>query len=422
MPDVPPPPAEAPERVVATAVRWWHAGVARNIVVLGLVSCLTDMGGDLIYPLVPLFLTTVLGAPVAAIGLIEGVAEGTASVMKAGSGWWSDRLDRRLPAIAGGYGLGTLGKLLLALAPTWPLALLARFVDRFGKGMRGSPRDALIADSAPPEQLGRAFGVHRTLETSGAVIGPLLGLGLVALLSHRLRLVIGLAVIPAALSLLALAWVHEPPKPRDGPRRSAPTFRVLRGLDRQVYVFLVASLVFALGNSSDVFLLLRAKNLGLSTTAVVLAYAVYNFVFMGASLPAGMLSDRRSRQSVFLVGLVVFAVVYAGFAVVQRGVVLWPLFAVYGLYLALTDGVSRALVSELAPADRRASILGVYGMLTGLAALLASVVAGQLWDHVSPAAPFLLGAGGATIAALLLAALRPRAARYASAGRPPLRS
>ncbi|MGI9253352.1 MAG: MFS transporter, partial [Thermomicrobiales bacterium] len=298
-----------------------------------------------------------------------------------------------------GYGLSAVGKLLLALAGAWPVVLLARFVDRTGKGLRGSPRDALIADSTPAGERGRAFGFHRSMDTAGAVVGPLLGLGLVALLDDRLRIVFAIAVVPGLLSVAALSLVREPAeawKPATPPLRLS-----LAGFDPRLKRFLLAAAVFALGNSSDVFLILRARGLGLTTAAVVLAYVLYNFVYMLASWPAGALSDRIGRRPLFVTGLLIFAAVYAGFAFANAGWQVWPLFAVYGLYIALTDGIGKALITDLAPKDRRATALGVYGTLTGIGLLISSVLAGQLWDRVNVAAPFLLG----TIAALGCAAL-----------------
>ena len=385
------------------------AGVPRNVFFLSVVSFFADISGEMIYPFIPIFLTTVLGTPVIAVGLIEGVAESTASLTKIASGSWSDRLGRRLPLIRFGYGAAALAKLLLAVAVSWPMALGARTLDRFGKGVRGGPRDALIADSTAPEHRGRAFGFHRSLDTAGAVIGPLLGLLLAALFHDQLRLVFAIAVIPGALSVAALLLVREA---KASPRQTATKSRgariSFRALDRRLKLFLLASLVFALGNSSDIFLILRAKDLGLSTTAVVLAYALYNFAYMAISLPAGIISDRRGRRNVFLVGLGIFALVYLGFAVASDGWQVWPLFLVYGLYIALTEGVSKALITDLAPADLRATALGAFGMVTGLGALIASAAAGVLWDRVGTAAPFLLGSAMAAVSALVLLALPAR--------------
>lgn len=381
--------------------------VPRTVVLLSVVSFFADIAGEMVYPFIPLFLTGALGAPVAAVGLIEGIAESTASLVKVASGWWSDRVGRRLPLIAAGYGLAAAGKLVLAIAVGWPMVLGARFIDRFGKGMRGSPRDALIADTTAPEQRGRAFGFHRTLDTAGAVVGPLLALLLAAVFHDRLRLVFALAAIPGFVSLIPLLLIKEPPPRARKVAAGAPRLS-LRGYDRRLRLFLLASLVFALGNSSDIFLILRAKDVGLSTTAVVLAYVVYNFVYMGASLPAGIVSDRGGRRNVFVLGLVIFALVYGGFAFVSRSELIWPLFAVYGLYIALTDGVGKALIVDLAPPAARATALGTYGLVTGLAALVASVVAGQLWDRVGDWAPFLLGSVAALASACMLMVALPR--------------
>jgi MFS family permease len=372
-------------------------------------SFFADVSGEMVYPFIPIFLTTVLGAPVSVVGLIEGVAESTASLVKVGSGWVADRWAKRLPLVVVGYGLAAVGKLLLALAGAWPLVLLARFIDRFGKGVRGSPRDALIADSTPKEERGKAFGFHRSMDTAGAVVGPLLALLLAALLNDQLRWVFALAVIPGLLSVAVLVFVREPQRDASTLPASKPGLMLSwRGLDRRFQLFLLASLVFALGNSSDVFLILRAQDLGLSTTAIVLAYVLYNFVYMSASLPAGIVSDRLGRRGVFVVGLLIFALVYAGFALVSQPLLLWPLFAVYGSYIALTDGVGKALITDFAPSSQRATALGTYGTLTGLAALVASILAGLLWERVGVAAPFALGAFAALAASGMLLILQPR--------------
>jgi MFS family permease len=379
---------------------------------LGVTSFFADVSSEMVYPLVPIFLTSTLGAPVAVVGLIEGVAESTASLMKLAAGWVSDRVGRRLPLTMSGYGLSAIGKVLLAAAGAWPLVLLARFVDRFGKGVRGSPRDALIADSTAPELRGRAFGLHRSMDTAGAVLGPLLGLGLVALLNDRLRLVFLIAAVPGFLSVLSLTMVKEPRRAAKAAEADGGGLEAaFGGMDRRLRLFMIASLIFALGNSSDIFLILRAKDLGLGTTAAVLAYVVYNFVYMSAAFPAGVMSDRIGKRAVFTAGLVVFAAAYLGFALANDSIYLWPLFGLYGLYIAMTDGASKALISDLAPQERRASALGAYGMLTGLAALLASLVAGVLWDEVGVSAPFVMGAVGAAASVVMLVFVVPGARR-----------
>lgn len=381
----------------------------RNVILLGVVSFFADVSSEMAYPFIPIFLTSVLGAPVAAVGAIEGIAESTASLMKLASGWWSDRVQRRLPLVVAGYGLAAVAKVLLALAAAWPFVLLARFVDRFGKGLRGSPRDALIGDSAPPELRGRAFGLHRSMDTAGAVVGPLLALALASALNEDLRTVFLIAAVPGFLGVLALFLVREPRRIERSAPASTPSkvLPIVGPMPRPLLLFIAASLVFAIGNSSDVFLLLRARDLGMSTTLVVLAYVVYNFVYMLAAYPVGILSDRIGRRGVFVVGLTTFAATYLGFALITGAAMVWPLFALYGLYMAATDGIGKALITDMAPTERRASAIGLHGMITGFGTLAASLLAGQLWDHVSPAAPFLLGAGSAALALVLLLAAFP---------------
>ena len=392
---MPPDPATEPSPV---------PGVSRNVFILGLVSLWTDASSEMIYPLVPLFLTQVLGAPVAIVGLIEGLAEATASTLKGVSGWLSDRIGRRRPLVVAGYGVAAVAKPLLALASGWPLVLAARVLDRFGKGVRNSPRDALIGDSSPEGLRGRAFGFHRATDQIGAVIGPLLALPLLALFHQNLRVLFVAAFVPAALGVAILTAVRETGR---GPSGSAlPRFR-LGGTPPAFRRFLVVMLLFTLGNSSDMFLILRAQQLGIGTGAVVLLFAVYNAVYAAASYPAGVISDRIGRKRVMMAGLAVFALVYAGFGLARGPAWVWVLFAIYGLYQGLTDGTSRALVVDLVSPELRATALGVYAMMTGLAALPASVIAGLLWDKVGPAAPFLYGAVMAFLACAGFLLVRP---------------
>jgi MFS family permease len=379
-------------------------GVSRNVFVFGVVSFFADVASEMLYPLIPIFLTTTLGAPVAVLGAIEGVAEGTASSLKVVSGWYADRVHRRKPLVAAGYALSALGKLILAVAFVWPQVLLARFVDRFGKGVRTSPRDALIADSTDPTRFGRAYGFHRATDTAGAVVGPLLGLGLLALFGEdHLRPIFALAVVPGLASVVLIALVRERAR---APARPATQVRVdLSGAGVTFWLFLGISAIFALGNSSDAFLILRAKDLGLSLTAVILAYVLYNVVYSLLAMPSGIASDRLGRRMVMVGGFLVYGLVYLGFAAVGSGAAVWPLFAVYGVYIALTEGVARAFVADLAPVDRRATFLGVYHTSIGLMAVASSVLAGILWQAVAPGAPFLLGASTAFLSAALLLAL-----------------
>lgn len=380
-------------------------GISRNVFVLGLVSLFADVSSEMLYPVLPFFLVGTLGTPVALVGVIEGIAEGTAGISKVPAGWISDRMPRRRPLVTLGYGLAALGKLLLALSFAWPQALFARFGDRLGKGIRGSPRDALLADSSTAENRGRVFGFHRAMDTTGAVIGPLIGLAMIEVLGkEHLRPVFLLAVVPAIASVLLVGLARE--RKRAVPKQQTERVHIdFSGAPRSFWLFLGVSLLFAFGNSSDVFLLLRAGDLGMGLTALILAYVVYNISYAGLAFPAGIVSDRIGQRAVLVVGFFIFGLVYLGFAWADRAAWVWLLFAAYGVTLAMTDGVGKALVSNLVPGDRRGSFIGLYQCVIGVTAVVASVLAGQLWDHIDPAAPFLLGATTAMAAAVLLAAL-----------------
>ncbi|HDY69599.1 MAG TPA: MFS transporter [Actinobacteria bacterium] len=381
-------------------------GIKRNVLVLGVTSLLTDLSSEIIYPLVPLFLTSVLGAPVAVVGLIEGIAESTASLLKVFSGWISDRRPRRRPLVICGYSISAVAKPLMATAFTWPAVLLLRFSDRVGKGIRTAPRDALIADSSAPATRGRAFGFHRAMDTVGAALGALLALLAVGVLGERYRLIFLLSAIPAALGVASLFFVHER---RRHLASSGPARLSLSQFGRRYKIFLLAGAIFALGNSSDAFLILRARDLGLSAFAVVLAYVVFNLVYAALSMPAGSLSDRIGRRRLLVAGFSLFSLVYLGLALASGTVAVWPLFAVYGIYMAMTEGVGKAYVTDLSPAGTRGTALGAYQTVTGIVAFFSSLIAGLLWDLVDPRAPFLFGAAAGLAAALVLvAAVRDR--------------
>jgi len=386
-------------------------GVSRNVFVLGLVSLVADVSSEMLYPIIPIFLTVTLGAPVAFLGLIEGIAEGTASLMKVGSGWYSDRLSMRRPLVAAGYGLSAVGKVLLATAFHWPQVLIARTTDRFGKGVRTSPRDALIADSSLPEVYGRSFGFHRAADTAGAVIGPLIGLAILQIVGqNHLRPILLAATIPGVLSVGLLVFVRErrrEPKP-DRSAAAAAARIDLSGASPVFWMFLSISLLFALGNSSDTFLILRAKDLGLSLSIVILMYVLYNTAYSLLSLPAGIVADRIGKRRLVTGGFFVYGLVYMGFALVGQGSAVWPLFLTYGVYMAFTDGQARAMVAELSPEERRGTFLGLYHTGIGLMAVAASIIAGVLWDAVGKPAPFWLGASTGFAAAALMLFL-PRA-------------
>lgn len=420
-------PQTAPE-VLPLRARRLHPAVW----VAGLVSLLTDVASEMIYPVLPLFLTARLGAPAAALGLIEGVAETVASTLKAPAGWWSDRLGRRKPLMVLGYGLSNLTRPLFALASGWPHVLLLRAADRFGKGVRGTPRDALIADLTPPEARGRAFGLHRTLDTVGAVLGPLCAYALLARAPQDYARVFVWSALPAGLAVLALvALLREParageragtaaapaargPGSASGPAGWVPALRrAWVDADPRLRRFLAATGLFALGNSSDAFLVLRARDLGLADAHVPLAYLAFTASYALLAYPAGALSDRLGRRPVLVGGYLVFAAVYAGFALARTPAAVWPLFLAYGAYYAAVEGVQKAYAADLSPPDRRGAVIGAVNAATGLGALPASLVAGALWDAFGPAVPFALGAATALGSAVLLArrAGGPEAAR-----------
>lgn len=386
-------------------------GISRNVFVLGAVSFAADVSSEMLYPVLPVFLTATLGTPVALVGVIEGVAEGTANVSKVPAGWFSDRMPERRPLVAAGYGLAALGKLLLALSFVWPQALGGRFLDRLGKGTRTAPRDALLADSSVPEQRGRVFGFHRAMDTTGAVLGPLIGLAMVAAIGeNHLRSIFLVAVIPAVLSVLlvSLAREHKRRVVHTGGERARLD---LSGAPPGYWLLIAVSLLFAFGNSSDVFLLLRAKDLGFGLEAVILVYVLYNVAYALLAFPAGIVADIVPPRWVLAAGYAVFALVYLGFALDSGSALVWLLFPAYGIPLAMTEGVGKALVSNIVPSERRGAFLGLHATAIGLTAVVASVLAGLLWDHVGPAAPFALGASTGIAAALLLAAIPARALR-----------
>jgi len=368
-----------------------------NVRSLGLVSFFADLSSEIAYPLFPIFVTSVLGLPVAVLGLIEGIAEATASITKYPFGQAADYTGRRKPFVLAGYTLGALGKLVIALAAGWPLALAGRFTDRLGKGMRTAPRDDLIAANTRPEQQGLAFGLHRSMDTLGAVIGPLVALALVQ--AHvSLRWIFAIAVVPGLLSVLAIVlFVREH---QEQPRPSA--FRLSLPASPAFRWLLAGALLFAIGNSSDMFILLKAKDIGLGTSAVILLYVLYNVVYSAASLPLGGLSDRVGQYPLVIAGYGVFAVVYVGFAGAGSGLALAGLFAVYGLYIAATEGTSKALIGRAIPTGERASALGLYYTATGLASFAASTTGGLLWSAVGPWATFAFGAAAALAAGALM--------------------
>ena len=367
---------------------------------LGAVSFLTDLSSEMIYPLLPLFLTGVLGASATAIGAIEGAAESTASLLKLLSGWWSDRARRRKPLVVGGYVLSSLVRPLVALAQSVTQVLAIRLVDRVGKGIRSSPRDALIADSVAAEHRGRAYGFHRAADHAGAVVGPLVAFALLGAFGVSLRTLFLLAAIPAALSVIVLfVGVREVPRaiamPDAGPDLAVP-------LSRRFWSFLAILLVFTLGNATDAFVLLRSSQLGVDAALVPILWAMLHVVKSASSTPAGALSDRIGRRPLLIGGWVLYAAVYFGFARAGTEWHAWALFAVYGVFFGLTEGAQKAMIADLVPAARRGAAFGWYNLALGLGAFPASLIFGAIWDRFGAPAAFQYGAVLALAAAVAL--------------------
>ena len=359
----------------------------------------------MVYPITPIFLTSVLGAPIWTVGVIEGIAESAASLLKLYSGWLSDRVGQRKPFAVTGYGLGAISKLGLALSAGWGTVLGARLLDRVGKGLRAAPRDALITENCTPDQRGRAFGLHHSLETVGEVVGPLLGFAFLQQFVDNYRGMFAIACLPALIGVLVLLkWVQEPKQPFRK-RQSRPQF-ILQGLSSTYQRYLLVIGIFSLGNSSDAFLLLRAQDLGFTGPQLLLLYALFNLVETCLGLTAGRLSDHIGRRPLLVIGYTIFASVYLGFATAQRAELIWGLFMLYGLYSTLTRGVQKALVADLVHPDRRGAEIGVFHMLIGLAALPASLIAGWLYTQVSVSAPFYFSTGSAIFAIGLLVSIR----------------
>ena len=378
------------------AVTW----LTRNVRVLSAVSFLQDAASELLYPLLPIYLTVVLGAPPAVVGAIEGAAEGAASITKLASGPLGDRFAKR-PLIAAGYGMAALGKVIVAVAGAWPGVLAGRVVDRLGKGVRGAPRDALLVEGIESGSRGKVFGFHRAMDTLGAVVGPLIGLAGYELLDHRIAPLLYIAIIPAVLSVLLIFLVRE--KPRSGPRSPRrPMFTGVRELPHRFWRVTTIVVGFGLVNFPDALLLLRLNEIGFGVVQVILAYVTYNLVYAVASFPAGVLSDRLPRSAVFGVGLVFFAIGYIGLGLTTDRMTAWLLIGVYGLFTACTDGVGKAWISSMVGSDRQATAQGVFQGASGLAILVAGVWAGLLWGADGRLPLLISGVVGACFAAALL--------------------
>jgi len=392
-------------------------GLNPNVFFLGLVSFLTDVSSEMIFTLLPLFLANVLGAATVVIGFIEGVAESTASLLKIFSGWLSDRIGKRKSLAFIGYGLSTLAKPFMYVATTWGLVLGVRFADRFGKGVRTAPRDALVADSVSAEQRGKAFGFHRAMDTSGAAFGLVaaaivvffLQSGTLELIRSTYQWLVLIGIIPAVLSLFVFFFIREARKNSRSQSYSECSEKSSQGaragFDNRFKLFLGIMFLFTLGNFSDAFLILRAQNLGNPVLYILLVLILFNVVYATVSIPAGILSDKLGRRRIIVLGWLIYALTCLGFAMASASWHIWLLFAFYGVYYGLAEGVARAFVADLVPEDRCGTAYGLFHGVIGITLLPASIIAGWLWQAISPAAPFYFGAGLSFLAMIGLLAL-----------------
>lgn len=391
----------------------------RNVTAIGLVSLLNDASSEIIYPLLPVFLTVGLGASARALGMIEGLAESMASLLKLFAGYFSDRVGKRKWFVVGGYALASLTRPFLGFAGNWQQVLAIRLTDRVGKGVRTAPRDAMIADAVTIEQRGIAFGFHRAMDHAGAVIGPIVGYLLVMLLvansevptAQEFVTIFLVASVPAIMAVLvAIFFMRESPVQKS--EKTEPPKLSLRGFDGNFKKFLLILALFTLSNSSDSFLILRAQETGVSIALIPLLWAAHHATKVLSSLFGGDLSDRLGRKRLIVSGWVLYAAVYAGFAFVTQEVSVWILFLVYGIYFGLVEGAEKALVADLVRPEQRGTAYGLYNLAFGITVFPASLLMGMIWDWKGPATAFLISAAlGATAAALLLLFVRPHPER-----------
>jgi MFS family permease len=381
------------------------SSIPRPVRLLGWASLFTDAATEMIYPLLPVYLSRVLGASATSLGIVEGVAEGVNSLLKIGSGWLSDRRRERRPIVILGYALSSLARPLIALSTSWPQVLAIRALDRTGKGIRGAPRDAMLAAHAEASSRGRIFGFHRAMDHTGAVVGPIIATVFLGFFPGHYRLLFALTAIPGALAVATLFRVEER---LERPERSEPLERSERPerLPGQLYAVLGIILLFSLGSSADAFLLLRLADAMGSATFLPLLWAAHHVVKASLSTWGGGLSDRLGRRYVIVIGWAIYSLVYLGFALVSNAAAFVALFLIYGLHFALAEGAEKALVADLTPPRQQGTSFGLYYGVLGVGMLIASIAFGYVYDSVSPAAAFIMGATLSAAAAALLLVVR----------------
>ena len=381
-------------------------GLSRNVFFTGLVSLFMDISSEMVYPLVPLFLTGTLGATKTAVGVIEGIAEATASVLKVFSGWLADRFGRKKLLMTIGYATSAVSRPVMAVSNTWGQVLTARFIDRLGKGVRTAPRDAIIAESTETSRLGLAFGFHRSMDTIGAVIGPGIAFILLYYFAGNFRLVFFASAIPAVIAVcLIIAFIKEKKQSR-AEKESRPPALSIASFDGQFRRYLIVIGVFSLGNFADAFLILQAENLGISNWLIPIVYLAYNIVYAASAVPMGALADKIGLRHMVMAGFAVYSVIYLLVGLSTQAAHIWILFPLYGVYKGMSEGNQRAYLATLAPAQHKATAFGAYHTVAGLTLLPASIIAGWLWDNYGGGAAFFYGAAMSALAAILFVWLR----------------
>lgn len=375
----------------------------RNIIVLGLISCFADISSEMVYPLIPLYLTSVFGATPALVGMIEGIAESIASLLKVFSGYISDKFQHKKAIAFSGYATGLLYKAALLFAGSWGGILAARIIDRFGKGIRTAPRDVMVSESADKNHMGKAFGIHKMLDMAGSATGIFLAFLLVRTIgANGYRTVFAVSVIPIVIALFLFFFVHEKKEKRENVQREY-FWKNISKLDGRLKLYLGITFLFTLGNSSNSFLLLRAADVGFDSSTTILLYFIYNLTASILAIPCGKLSDRIGRKRLLVGGYITFSFVYFGFAFCNSKPFLILIFIIYGIYTAMTAGAERAFIAEIAPTHLKGTMLGLHSTLVGIALLPASVIAGLLWDGIGVFAPFVFGGVLSLVSACLLA-------------------
>ncbi|MCL2784008.1 MAG: MFS transporter [Propionibacteriaceae bacterium] len=378
-----------------------------NVVFLGLVSFFTDLSTEMVYPLIPLFLIATLGATPALVGVIEGIAESVASLLKVFSGYLSDRFQKKKGMAFWGYAAGVVYKIVLLVAGSWMGILSARVIDRIGKGVRTAPRDVLVAESADKETMGKAFGLHKALDMSGAALGILVTFFLLRGMheGYDYKRIFALSMIPGILGLCMFAFIRQTKNP--APAKREPFWKNARSLDFQLKLYLGVIFLFTLGNSSNAFLLIKAKSVGFDDINVILLYFLFSAVASVLAMPAGQLSDKIGRKNLLVPGYLMFSVCYLGFAYAPTQAMMAVTFILYGVYTAMITGVERAYVAEIAPPELKGTMLGLQSTIAGIALLPASIIAGLLWDNFGSSVPFLFGAATSAAAAIILILFMP---------------